>query len=175
MAEVKKASSTPSIVNGIVTVLLGFYTCFASEHQLIAFGCLVFTMIFNLVIHAESYYTNKKLGKVQGGVLTITVIELVFTVLLIIYSIQLFTGDINDFWTTLMIIYSCYLVSNGASLIAIPLGFAIFSGWSAIVTGAFVFVTASSWGVLAAIALGISFIVNGGERVVMAMMSRKAK
>ncbi|MFV0556967.1 MAG: hypothetical protein ACK5LM_07705, partial [Lactovum sp.] len=120
-------------------------------------------------------YTNKKLGKVQSGVLTITVIELVFTILLIIYSIQLFTGDINNFWTILMVIYSCYLVSNGASLIAIPLGFAIFSGWSAIVTSAFVFVTSSYWGVFAAIVLGISFIVNGGERVVMAMMSRKSK
>ena len=75
----------------------------------------------------------------------------------------------------LMVAFSSYLVINGACLMALPLGFARICGVSAILTGILVFITADSYGFWPAICLGLSLVVNGGERVVMSLMARAAK
>lgn len=170
----KEPSGTLSIVCGIITILTGILICFTGNYQNVAFVFLFITMLLNLYLHCESYISSKRVGFTNGGVLSIIIVEIVFMILLIVYLVQMLKGNF-EFWETLMIVFSCYLVFNGALLIAIPMEFAMFSGASAIVTAFLVFITANSWGVLPAIFLGISLIINGSERVVMAQLARIAK
>lgn len=138
--------------------------------------CIFFgNILLNLILHLESYISNKKINRPQPSVFTIAIVEVVFTIVMFYYSLQLYQSGTVSFWTELMVIFSCYLVFNGASLMAIPIGFAMFSGISAILTAVLVFSTANDWGTLSAICLGISFIVNGIERIVMAQLARIVK
>lgn len=178
MAEIsgnKEPKGTISIVCGIITIILGLAICFTSDNQVFAYVFLTLNIVLNLYLHCESYISNKKIGKSQSGVLTIIVVEVAFMVLLLVSGVQMFTQGVESFWENLMIVFSCYLVINGALLIAIPIKFAFYSGLSAIGTAVLVFIFADSWGNIPAIVLGVSFIVNGSERVVMAQLARVAK
>ena len=178
MAQIKKEkepSGMLAIVCGIVTVVLGAITCGFANVQLLGYLSLFLTIIINLTLHIESFMSNKKRGRDLPSVLTISIVEIFFVFFLIGNLNQLSAGSFDDFWKTLMIVYSSYLVFNGASLISLLPYVAKVCGCIAIVTGILVFITADSWGILSAVFLGSSLIINGGERVVMSLMAEKAR
>lgn len=78
----KKTSGILSLVCGVITALLGIIICFLSEYQTVAFILLFFNIVLNLILHIESYVSNKKVNKPQASVLTIGIVEMIFTVVL---------------------------------------------------------------------------------------------
>lgn len=171
----KEPKGTLSIICGVITVGCGAAACFTAKSQTAGFFCLLITILLNLLLHIDSYISNKRIGKVQSGVLIISVVEVCFIALLLWVLVLLPGQGFGERWMPLMVAFSSYLVINGACLMALPLGFARICGVSAILTGILVFITADSYGFWPAICLGLSLVVNGGERVVMSLMARAAK
>lgn len=159
-----KPSALLAAFCGIVTMLLGIVAAAAYRIQIVSCVAIGSTMVINCALHLESYLVNKRNGSRQPNVLTMVIAEGI--------SLLFMSSCFGD-WKGLMILFSFYLVFNGASLMAIPSKFAVYCGGVAILMGVLLYFFGCSWCTWAALLVGINLLVNGAERVIMSLMGGK--
>lgn len=162
-----KPSALLAAFCGIVTMALGMIAAAAHRIQTVSCAAIGITMVINFALHLESYLVNKRAGYRQANVLTMVIAE---GIGLLFMAACLWT---NPDWENLIIIFSFYLVFNGASLMAIPSKFAVYCGGIAMLMGVLLYFFGCSWGTCAALLVGINLLVNGFERVIMSLLGGK--
>lgn len=161
-----KKSAILAMACGAVTVLLGIPAMFGAGQSMAAVGVV---MVINTALHYESYIATKITEhRKNTNVLTMAIAE---TVLLTFFALCLARQD----WQEFAAVFAVYLVFNGASLIAIPSGFACCCGIAAAVFGALLYYFGREPGMLSWILVGLNLIVNGAERIIMSAMGGKKK
>lgn len=162
-----KPSALLAAFCGIVTMALGMIAAAAHRIQIVSCTAIGITMVINFALHLESYLVNKRAGYRQANVLTMVITEGIALLLMTTCF-----WPVLD-WKGLMILFSFYLVFNGASLMAIPSKFAVYCGCIAVLTAVLLFFFSGSWGTCAALLVGINLLVNGFERVIMSLLGGK--
>lgn len=162
-----KPSALLAAFCGIVTMVLGIIAAAAHRIQNVSCAAIGITMVINFALHLESYLVNKRMGNRQSNVLTMVITEgiaLLFIVVRILPNLD---------WKAFMVLFSFYLVFNGASLMAIPSKFAVCCGSIAVLTGTLLYFFGCRWSSCSAVLVGINLLVNGFERVIMSLMGGK--
>jgi len=165
MSQYKK-SAVFAMACGSVTALLGIIAMVGRQESLsyIAVGA---TMVINTVLHFESYISGVLCeNRRQSNTLAMGVTE---AVLLLFFAAGLPTMG----WREFVVLFSCYLVFNGASLMVIPSAVARSCGIAAVTLDAAQFLFGRGFGTPAAVLVGANLFLNGAERIVMSALGGK--
>lgn len=162
-----KPSALLAAFCGIVTMVLGVIAAAAHRNQTVSCAAIGITMVTNCALHLESYLVNKRAGYRQANVLTMAITEAIS----LLFMAVCFGPDLD--WKALIVLFSFYLVFNGASLVAIPSKFAVSCGSIAVMMGALLYFFGCNWDTCAALLVGVNLLVNGFERVIMSLMGGK--
>lgn len=166
----KNPTAALAVAGGIGAVAAGAVSCICCDSREICMVSAILTLTVNILVHIRSYIGNKRLGKEQTNVLTISIAESIFLVMMAACAVQIMTADTVLMWQRFATVYVCYLVMNGVSLLGIPLGLARISGFMAILSAVSVYLWGMKWGLQAALWIGVSLMTNGTERVAMTLM-----
>lgn len=164
-----KWSALLAMACGLVSAALGFFAMAAPGKESVSYLTVMATMVMNTALHCESCCTSYIMEKrKQLNVLSMAVAE---SILLLFFGVCLMKMG----WTEFVILFSVYLVFNGASLAAIPSAFARGCGVVTIVLGAAQFLFGRESGPAGTALVGINLIVNGTERIIMSGLNGKKR
>lgn len=147
-----------SVLCGGMIIAAGCIASFVPRQQMIA---LTFLFALNTILHFLVWRRSVKRGKPMGATLSIALAEAWFLLMLLVF----FASD-NPSAALLLAAYAFYQVTHGASLLTIPTSLSRVLGVLALVMGTLtLFITAPA-------IIGISIMVNGAERLIMALVNR---
>ena len=147
-----------SVVCGGLIVIAGLVSSFSPGLQALA---LTFMFALNSCLHFAVWKRSVKRGKPMGATLSITLAEVWFLMMLLVFFVS---GKPSA--ALLLAAYAFYQVTHGSSLLTIPTCLSRALGILALVMGTltlFVPVPAT---------VGISIVLNGAERLIMALSNR---
>lgn len=147
-----------SVLCGSLIVIGGCISSFIPQLQMIA---LAFMFALNTGLHFAVWRRSVMRGKPMGATLSITLAEAWFFLALLIFFAL---GKPSA--VLLLAAYAFYQVTHGSSLLTIPTGLSRALGILAIVMGTLTIL------VPAPAVIGISIMVNGAERLIMALVNR---
>ena len=147
-----------SVLCGGMIVAAGCIASFVPQLQMMA---LTFLFALNTILHFLVWRRSVKRGKPMGATLSMTLTEAWFLLMLLVF----FASD-KPSAAFLLAAYAFYQITHGASLLTIPTGLSRALGVLALVMGTLTLLSPSS------AIIGISIMVNGAERLVMALVNR---
>ena len=147
-----------SVLCGGLIMIAGLVSSFAPHSQMFA---LTFMFALNTGLHFAVWKRSVKRGKPMGATLSITLAEGWFLlVLLVFFASGKPSADL------VLAAYAFYQVTHGSSLLTIPTGLSRALGMLALAMGTLTIL------IPAPAIIGISILLNGAERLVMALVNR---
>ena len=147
-----------SVLCGGLIIAAGCIAFFVPQLQMIA---LTFMFALNTILHFAVWHRSVKRGKPMGATLSMTLTEAWFLLLLLV-----FFASGKPSAALLFAAYAFYQVTHGASLLTIPTVLSRSLGILALVMGTLTLL------IPAPTVIGISKMLNGAERLVMALVNR---
>ena len=147
-----------SVLCGGLIMIAGLVSSFAPHLQMFA---LTFMFALNTGLHFAVWKRSVKRGKPMGATLSITLAEGWFLlVLLVFFASGKPSADL------VLAAYAFYQVTHGSSLLTIPTGLSRALGMLALAMGTLTIL------IPAPAIIGISILLNGAERLIMAVVNR---
>ncbi len=147
-----------SVLCGGLIMIAGLVSSFAPHLQMFA---LTFMFALNTGLHFAVWKRSVKRGKPMGATLSITLAEGWFLlVLLVFFASGKLSADL------VLAAYAFYQVTHGSSLLTIPTGLSRALGMLALAMGTLTIL------IPAPAIIGISILLNGAERLIMALVNR---
>lgn len=147
-----------SVLCGGLIAAAGCIASFVPQLQMLA---LAFMFALNTILHFAVWHRSVKRGKPMGATLSMTLTEAWFLLLLLV-----FFASGKPSAALLLAAYAFYQVTHGASLLTIPTGLSRVLGILALMMGTLTLL------IPAPTVIGISMMLNGAERLVMALVNR---
>ena len=147
-----------SVLCGGLIAAAGCIASFVPQLQMLA---LAFMFALNTILHFAVWHRSVKRGKPMGATLSMTLTEAWFLLLLLV-----FFASGKPSAALLLAAYAFYQVTHGASLLTIPTGLSRVLGILALMMGTLTLL------IPAPTIIGISMMLNGAERLVMALVNR---
>lgn len=147
-----------SVLCGGLIIIAGLVSAFAPQLQMFA---LAFMFVLNTGLHFAVWQRSVRRGKPMAATLSITLAEAWFLLVLVVFfAVGKPSADL------LLAAYAFYQVTHGASLLTIPTGLSRALGILALGMGTLTLL------IPAPAVIGISILLNGAERLIMALVNR---
>ena len=147
-----------SVLCGGLIMIAGFVSSFLPRLQMFA---MAFMFVLNTGLHFTVWKRSVRRGKPMGATLSITLTEAWFLlVLLVFFASGKPSADL------VLAAYAFYQVTHGSSLLTIPTGLSRALGMLALAMGTLTIL------IPAPAIIGISILLNGAERLIMALVNR---
>ena len=147
-----------SVLCGGLIVIAGCISVFAPQLQMPA---LAFLFALNTGLHFAVWQRSVRRGRPMGATLSITLAEAWFLLVLVVFfAVGKPSADL------VLAAYAFYQVTHGSSLLTIPTGLSRALGVLALGMGTLTIL------IPAPAIIGISILLNGAERLIMALVNR---
>lgn len=147
-----------SVLCGALIIVAGGTSFFAPQLQLIL---LTFMFALNAGLHFAVWKRSAGRGRPMGATLSITLSETWFLLVLLF-----FFASGKPSGSLLLAAYAFYQVTHGSSLLTIPTVLSRVLGLLALVMGTLTILVPEP------VVIGISMMLNGAERLIMALVNR---
>ena len=152
------STAKASVLCGSLIIIAGLVSSFVPRLQMFA---LTFMLALNTGLHFAIWKRSVKRGKPMGATLSITLAEGWFLlVLLVFFASGKPSADL------VLATYAFYQVTHGSSLLTIPTCLSHVLGMLALAMGTLTIL------IPAPAIIGISILLNGAERLIMALVNR---
>ncbi len=147
-----------SVLCGGLIVIAGCISVSAPQLQMFA---LTFMFVLNTGLHFAVWQRSVRRGKPMGATLSITLAEAWFLLVLVVFfAVGKPSADL------VLAAYAFYQVTHGSSLLTIPTGLSRALGLLSLGMGTLTILVPEP------VVIGISIMLNGAERLIMALVNR---